>query len=110
MYDSIMNVPVYPLHKAFGVKRAVVSTYQAASGAGLLAMQELEQQAHDFANGDPLTQDIFGRQYLWNLFSHNSPIYLDKGYNEEEWKMVEETPKSENPADLCLLYFCLLSC
>jgi aspartate-semialdehyde dehydrogenase len=58
-----MNVPVFPLHKAFGVKRAVVSTYQAASGAGLLAMQELEQQAHDFANGDPLTQDIFGRQY-----------------------------------------------
>ena len=47
-----MNVPVYPLHKAFGVKRAVVSTYQAASGAGLLAMQELEQQATDFANGD----------------------------------------------------------
>jgi len=89
----IMNVPVYPLHKAFGVKRAVVSTYQAASGAGLLAMQELEQQAHDFAKGDPLTQDIFGRQYLWNLFSHNSDIYLDKGYNEEEWKMVEETPK-----------------
>merc|ERR1712072_1506463 len=43
--------------------------------------------------GEPLTQDIFGRQYLWNLFSHNSPIYADKGYNEEEWKMVVETPK-----------------
>ena len=38
-----MNVPVYPLHKAFGVERAVVSTYQAASGAGLDAMKELEQ-------------------------------------------------------------------
>ena len=71
----IMNVPVFPLHKMAGVKRAVVSTYQAASGAGLLAMQELEQQAKDFAAGEPLTQDIFGRQYLWNLFSHNSPIY-----------------------------------
>ena len=104
-----MNVPVYPLHKAFGVKRAVVSTYQAASGAGLLAMQELEQQAIDFANGDPFTQDIFGRQYLWNLFSHNSDIYLDKGYNEEEWKMVEETPKSEHPSDLRLsLSICFL--
>eukprot|EP01045_Picozoa_sp_COSAG04_P041714 COSAG04_NODE_12819_length_633_cov_1.073034_2_plen_152_part_01 len=65
----IMNVPVFPLHKMAGVKRAVVSTYQAASGAGLLAMQELEQQAKDFAAGEPLTQDIFGRQYLWNLFS-----------------------------------------
>ena len=40
-----------------------------------IAMQELEQQAKDFAAGEPLTQDIFGRQYLWNLFSHNSPIY-----------------------------------
>ena len=89
----LMNVPVYPLHKAFDVKRAVVSTYQAASGAGLDAMRELEQQARDWSNGDPLTQDIFGRQYIWNLFNHNSPQYLDNGYNEEEWKMVEETPK-----------------
>ena len=96
----LMNVPVYPLHKAFGVERAVVSTYQAASGAGLDAMRELEQQAKDWANGDPLTQDIFGRQYIWNLFAHNSPQYLEgkdgdgrAGYNQEEWKMVEETPK-----------------
>jgi len=89
----LMNVPVYPLHKAFGVERAVVSTYQAASGAGLNAMNELEQQARDWAKGDPLTQDIFGRQYIWNLFGHNSPIYQDSGYNQEEWKMVEETPK-----------------
>lgn len=94
----LMNVPVYPLHKAFGVERAVVSTYQAASGAGLDAMKELEQQARDWANGDKLTQDIFGRQYIWNLFAHNSPQYHDTnspkdGYNQEEWKMVEETPK-----------------
>ena len=90
---SLMNVPVYPLHKAFGVERAVVSTYQAASGAGLDAMRELEQQARDWAEGKPLTQEIFGRQYIWNLFSHNSPQYQDNGYNQEEWKMVEETPK-----------------
>jgi aspartate-semialdehyde dehydrogenase len=89
----LMNVPVFPLHKAFGVERAVVSTYQAASGAGLDAMKELEQQAKDWVNGDPLTQDIFGRQYIFNLFNHNAPIYQDNGYNEEEWKMVEETPK-----------------
>merc|ERR1712238_51211 len=83
----------FPLHKAFHVERAVVSTYQAASGAGLDAMKELEQQARDWAVGDPLTQEIFGRQYIWNLFCHNSPMYQDNGYNEEEWKMVEETPK-----------------
>jgi aspartate-semialdehyde dehydrogenase len=92
----LMNVPVHPLHKAFGVERAVVCTYQAASGAGLDAMSELEQQARDWAagkSGDGLTQDIFGRQYIWNLFCHNSPQYQDNGYNEEEWKMVVETPK-----------------
>jgi aspartate-semialdehyde dehydrogenase len=89
----LMNVPVYPLHKAFGVKRAVVSTYQAASGAGLDAMNELEQQAKDWVHKKPLTQDIFGRQYIWNLFNHNSPQYEDNGYNQEEWKMIEETPK-----------------
>lgn len=97
----LMNVPVYPLHKEFGVKRVVASTYQAASGAGLDAMKELEQQARDWVaspgvGGEvdgKLTQDIFGRQYIWNLFSHNSDIYLDSGYNEEEYKMVIETPK-----------------
>lgn len=90
----LMNVPVYPLHKMAGVKRIVVSTYQAASGAGLDAMVELEQQARDWVEGkEEVTQEIFGRQYVWNLFSHNSDIYLDTGYNEEETKMIEETPK-----------------
>ncbi|MEX2673135.1 MAG: aspartate-semialdehyde dehydrogenase, partial [Phycisphaeraceae bacterium] len=89
----IMNVPIWPLHQAAGVKRVAVSTYQAASGAGAAAMAELEQQARDWACGDPITQDIFGRQYIWNLFSHNSPIDVDNGYNEEEMKMVNETHK-----------------
>ncbi len=89
----LMNVPVFPLHKAFGVDRAVVSTYQAASGAGLDAMEELRQQAKDWVDGVPLTQDIFGRQYIFNLFCHNASVYEDNGYNEEEWKMIEETPK-----------------
>eukprot|EP01050_Picozoa_sp_SAG11_P002857 SAG11_NODE_149_length_14661_cov_10.031658_10_plen_168_part_00 len=92
----LMNVPVYPLHKRFGVKRLVVSTYQAASGAGLDAMKELEQQARDWSDGkgrDEVAQEIFGRQYIFNLFSHNSDIYLETGYNEEETKMIDETPK-----------------
>ncbi len=89
----IMNVPVWPLHQAVGVKRIVVSTYQAASGAGAAAMAELEQQAKDWVAGDELTQDIFGRQYIWNLFSHNSNINPETGYNEEEEKMIKETRK-----------------
>ena len=89
----IMNVPVWPLHQAVGVRRVVVSTYQAASGAGAAAMAELEQQARDWNAGRPLTQAIFKRQYLWNLFSHNSKIDPATGYNEEETKMVKETRK-----------------
>ncbi|HEX4999436.1 MAG TPA: aspartate-semialdehyde dehydrogenase [Terriglobia bacterium] len=89
----IMNVPVWPLHKAATVKRCVVSTYQAASGAGAQAMAELENQARQWARGEQITSEIFKRQYIWNLFSHNSRIDPATGYNEEETKMVKETRK-----------------
>lgn len=89
----IMNVAVWPLHQRVGVERCVVATYQAASGAGAAAMAELEQQARDWTNDQPLKTDIFKRQYLWNLFSHNSAIDMQNGYNEEELKMVKETRK-----------------
>lgn len=92
----LMNLVVYPLHKISPVERVVVSTYQASSGAGLQAMKELEQQTKEYSEGkrgSKLTQDIFGRQYIFNLFSHNSVINLETGYNEEEIKMVKETKK-----------------
>lgn len=75
----IMNVAVWPLHQACRVNRVVVSTYHAASGAGAAAMAELEHQATDWVKGDALTQDIFGRQYVWNLFSHNSNVDASNG-------------------------------
>lgn len=103
----IMNVPVWPLHQAVGVKRIVVSTYQAASGAGAAAMGELEQQARDWAAGDPITQDIFGRQYIWNLFSHNSDIDPATGYNTEETKMIKETAKIFGTSDIRVAATCV---
>jgi len=91
----IMNMAVWPIHQKVGVDRVVVSTYQAASGAGAAAMDELEQQARDWVadKTKPVTQDIFGRQYVFNLFSHNSDIDPVTGYNEEETKMIKETKK-----------------
>jgi len=90
----IMNMVVWPIHQEVGVDRVVVSTYQAASGAGAAAMEELEQQARDWVAGkSPVTQDIFGRQYVFNLFSHNSNVDANTGYNEEETKMIKETKK-----------------
>lgn len=89
----IMNMVVWPIYCAVGVEKIVVSTYQAASGAGAAAMAELEQQAADWVGKKPITQDIFQRQYIFNLFSHNSPIDPISGHNEEEVKMIKETKK-----------------
>ena len=93
----IMLMAVHPLHRFAGVERIVVSTYQAASGAGAAAMRELEQQTREALSapggtGPVETTDIFGMQYAFNLFSHNSPVKMG-GYNEEELKMVHESHK-----------------
>ena len=88
----IMNVPVYPLHKVNPVKRLVVSTYQAASGAGRPAMDELAATTKAWVNGEKIEPKVFPYQLAMNLFCHNSPIG-DNGYNQEEMKMVNETRK-----------------
>ncbi|CAN1151485.1 Aspartate-semialdehyde dehydrogenase, partial [Linum perenne] len=81
-----------PLHKHAKVLRMVVSTYQAASGAGAAAMEELELQTREVLEGKPPTCNIFSQQYAFNLFSHNAPVQPN-GYNEEEMKLVKETRK-----------------
>ena len=88
----IMVVPVWPLHKACPIERLVISTYQAASGAGYQAMVELEEQTRDMLAGKPVTPRVLPHRIAFNLFSHNSKIG-ETGYNEEEVKMVKETRK-----------------
>lgn len=88
----IMLVPVHAIHKKNRVKKAIISTYQAASGAGARAMKELENQARDILAGKPARKEIFPHQIAFNLFSHNSAV-KDGGYNEEEIKMTKETHK-----------------
>ena len=88
----IMNVPVWPLHKANRVKRIIVSTYQAVSGAGAWGLYELDAQVKAYAKGEPIKKEKFPHQIVNNLFSHNSKI-AENGYNEEENKMVNETRK-----------------
>ncbi|UCD76484.1 MAG: aspartate-semialdehyde dehydrogenase [Phycisphaerales bacterium] len=102
----IVLMAVTPLHRAVGVKRMVVSTYQAVSGAGAAWMNELEQQARDFAAGRPYTTDVTGRQCLFNVFSHNSPIGPD-GYNEEETKLRRETRKIWNDQSVKITATCV---
>ena len=88
----IANVPVYPLHKANPIKRMVVSTYQAASGAGQSAMLEMIQQAKEVLENKPVTCNTLRYQLAFNLYCHDSAIG-ENGYNEEEMKMVKETHK-----------------
>jgi aspartate-semialdehyde dehydrogenase len=99
-------VPVWPLHKLNPVKRMVVSTYQAASGAGMSAMLELENQAREILAGKPPTRNIFPHQIAFNCFSHNS-LLGPNGYNEEETKMVKETRKIFDCPEIAVTATCI---
>ncbi len=99
-------VPVWPLHKANPVKRMVVSTYQAASGAGMSAMRELENQTREILDGKEPTCEAFPYQIAFNCFSHNSALGPN-GYNLEERKMVDETRKIFNCRDIAITCTCI---
>jgi aspartate-semialdehyde dehydrogenase len=102
----IANVPVWPLHKANPVKRMIVSTYQAASGAGMAAMLELEQQAKEVLADKPVTCDALAYQLAFNCYCHDSQTGLN-GYNEEEMKMVHETRKIFACQDIAITCTCV---
>ena len=102
----IMNMAVWPLHRVHPVRRIVVSTYQAASGAGRQAMLELENQTRDVIAGKPATPKVFPHPIAFNLFSHNTPIGED-GYNVEERKMILETRKIFDAPDLAITATCI---
>jgi aspartate-semialdehyde dehydrogenase len=81
-----------PLHRAFGLKRATVATYQAVSGAGQAGISELETQSREMLSGQPISKNKFKHQIAFNLFSHDSDIGED-GYNVEEKKLLLESRK-----------------
>ena len=89
---AILAVAVWPLHKEFGIKRMIVSTYQSASGAGAQAMAELEDQVKAHVEGRRVEKKVFPHQIAFNLFSHNTKVAAN-GYNEEENKLIEEVRK-----------------
>lgn len=89
---AVALMGLYPLHREFGLKRFVAATYQAVSGAGAAAMQELEDQLHAWAKGDPLEVKEFAHQIAFNLIPQVDVFYED-GYTKEEHKMVNESRK-----------------
>jgi aspartate-semialdehyde dehydrogenase len=102
----IMNVPVWPLHKVNRVKRAIISTYQAVSGAGAWGLYELENQMKQAAAGSTIQKEKFPHQIVNNLFSHNTKIG-ENGYNEEENKMVNETRKIFSDPKIMITATCI---
>lgn len=101
-----MVVALKPLYDLSRIKRVVVSTYQAASGAGAKAMEELYAQTQQFLNGEELTIDAFAHQIAFNCIPHID-VFLEDGTTKEEWKMIAETKKIMHDADLQVAATCV---
>jgi aspartate-semialdehyde dehydrogenase len=102
----ILTVAVAPIHRAVGVRRVVVSTYQSASGAGIAAMEELQSQAREILDGKEPVPKALPHQIAFNVFSHNTTIGPE-GYNGEETKVMMETRKILSAPDLAITATCV---
>jgi len=102
----ILLMAVAPLRQLGTIERIIVSTYQAASGAGAQAMQELLEQTRTVIEGGQPEPRLFPHPCAFNLFSHNTSVN-EHGYNEEEWKVVQETRKILNEPELPLAVTCV---
>jgi aspartate-semialdehyde dehydrogenase len=92
--STIISItPLWPIHRVNRIQRLIVSTYQAASGAGAAAMEELRESTRAYLEGRSYENKILPHPYAFNLFSHNSKIDPATGYNEEETKVIRETHK-----------------
>jgi aspartate-semialdehyde dehydrogenase len=101
-----MVVALKPLDDLAEMKRVVVSTYQAASGAGAAAMEELYSQSRDFLMGQELHVDNFAHRIAFNCIPHID-VFMEDGSTKEEWKMVVETKKIMHLPDLKISATCV---
>ncbi|WP_120495741.1 aspartate-semialdehyde dehydrogenase [Kiloniella sp. EL199] len=85
-----------PLHELGLIKRVVVSTYQAVSGSGKDAMDELFNQTRGIFVNDPVKKECFTKQIAFNVIPHID-VFMEDGYTKEEWKMMVETKKILDP-------------
>ena len=101
-----MVVALKPLYDIAPIKRVVVSTYQAASGAGAAAMDELYEQTREFLEGKDLTVDAFAHQIAFNVIPHID-VFMEDASTKEEWKMVVETKKIMHDDSLAVSATCV---
>jgi aspartate-semialdehyde dehydrogenase len=86
-------VPLWSIHQQNRIRRMIIATYQAASGAGAAAMDELVESTRASLEGRAWEPKAMPHPYAFNLFSHNTGIDPETGYNEEESKVIKETRK-----------------
>lgn len=86
-------VPLWPIHKKNHIRRVIISTYQAASGAGAAAMRELEDSTRAYLEDKQFEPKVLPHRYAFNVFSHNTAIDPATGYNDEETKVMRESRK-----------------
>ncbi|HUN26647.1 MAG TPA: aspartate-semialdehyde dehydrogenase [Steroidobacteraceae bacterium] len=92
--STIISItPLWPIHRVNRIRRMILATYQAASGAGAAAMHELRESTRAYLEERPFAHTVLPHAYAFNLFSHNSKIDPATGYNEEEIKVMRETRK-----------------
>ena len=87
-----MMVALKPIYDKVGIKRIVVSTYQAVSGSGAEAIEELHKQALAYGAGKPMEASVYPHQIAFNCLPQID-VFMDNGYTKEEMKMVNETRK-----------------
>ncbi len=101
-----MVVALYPLHKANPIKRIIVDTYQAVSGTGSAAVEELTAQAKQVLDGQATAPHVYPHQIAFNVLPEID-VFLDNGYTKEEWKLVEETRKIMHADDIAISATCV---
>src|SRR4029077_18919130 len=100
-------VPLWPIHRRNRIRRLILSTYQAASGAGAAAMDELVAATRAYLAGEAFEQRVLPHPYAFNLFSHDTKIDPATGYNDEETKVINETRKIFGDPDIRIGVTCI---
>lgn len=105
---AILSItPLWPIHQVNPIKRLIISTYQAASGAGAAAMEELRESTRAHLAGESYQPKVLPHPYAFNVFSHNTRIDPATGYNEEEVKVMQEARKIFNDETLRITATCV---
>src|SRR5690606_19589665 len=106
--STIISItPLWPVHRRNPIRRLIVATYRAASGAGAASMEELRDSTRAYLAGEPFTPKVLPHPYAFNVFSHNTTIDPATGCNEEEAKVIRETRKIFNDPNIRVNATCI---